>query len=64
MIATYDNSETKKAEYPVIDIMRAVDVGGRSVDEMYIPFIETAVIDEEDSAKFKAASPKGLQSQD
>ncbi|MCH8858586.1 MAG: hypothetical protein IID54_03300, partial [Proteobacteria bacterium] len=57
VMATYDNSETKKAEYPVIDIDRAIDFGGASTDEMMIPFIEWAEIDEADSQAFRAASP-------
>lgn len=57
VIATYDNSERRKERYPVIDIGRAVDFGARSVDEMYIPFIEWAEIDEADAPQYRAASP-------
>ena len=58
IIATYDNSENRKAMYPVLDIGRAVASGGRSVDEMYIPYVESAAIDEEDASRFLATSPK------
>ncbi len=58
VIATYDNGEGRKAEYPVIDIERAVYPGARSVDEMYIPFFEWAVIEPADVEKFRATSPQ------
>ncbi len=56
-ISSFDNSERKKARYGVLDIDRAVDFGGRSRDEMFIPFIESAEIDEADVERFRAASP-------
>lgn len=57
VIATYDNGERRKAEYPVIDIERAVYPGARSVDEMYIPFFEWAVIEPSDVDQFRATTP-------
>ena len=53
MIATFDNSETIKAEVPKLDIGRAVRFGAASTDEMMIPFAEWAAIDPEDVERFK-----------
>lgn len=57
VMAVYDNSETKKAEYDEINIDRAVDFGSASVDEMMIPFVEWAEIDKEDVETYAANSP-------
>lgn len=53
----YDNSESIKAKFPLLDIERAVHPGSRSVDEMFIPFIEWSEIDTKDVEKFRASSP-------
>jgi len=58
VMAVYDNSETKKAEYSEINIDRAVDFGAASVDEMMIPFVEWAEIDKEDVEMYAAGSPR------
>jgi hypothetical protein len=60
VIAIYDNSESKKAEFPILDITQAVPNGARSVDEMYIPYVEVSVIDETDAERFKATSPRPI----
>ena len=56
-VSYFDNSDTIKNKYPHLDITRSVDFGGRSVDEMFIPFIESAVIDDEDVEHFRSTSP-------
>jgi hypothetical protein len=58
VMAVYDNSEARKEQYDEINIDRAVVFGAASVDEMMIPFLEWAEIDEEDVAHYAANSPQ------
>lgn len=58
VMAVYNNSEAKKAEYAEINIDRAVDFGAASVDEMMIPFLEWSEIDKEDVDSYAANSPR------
>ncbi len=58
VMAVYDNSEAKKAEYSEINIDRAVTFGAASVDEMMIPFVEWSEIDKDDVETFAKNSPR------
>ncbi len=58
VMAVYNNSEAKKAEYAEINIDRAVDFGAASVDEMMIPFVEWSEIEKEDVNTYAANSPR------
>jgi mono/diheme cytochrome c family protein len=57
--AVYDNSETKLAEYPFLDIGRAVDWGAQSTDEMMAPFLAWTYVEPEDAAAIRAAGVAG-----
>ncbi len=53
--AVYDNSESKRDEYPFLDVQRAVDWGSASTDEMMAPFLAWTYVEPEDAATIRAA---------
>jgi hypothetical protein len=59
VFAVYDNSESKKAQFPYLDIEQPVNFGERSIDEMYIPYLEWSTISESDIPKYQERSPRG-----